>query len=250
MTFLPLHAAGDYSSRTQPKAFDYVISSYTPTLTALLSCNPYTFNNDCRIIAVDRGNTNSHPELRLGLLPRTDRQLELVKDRTQGRLIYSQLVGPDATQERVLEAMSQNNWVHLACHTQQDSNDPAKSGFLLHESTLDLVAIARRLFNNKGLAFLSVCQTAAGDDNLADEAAHLASCMLVTGYPTVVASMWSVIDEDAPLVTDGVYHHLMNDRSITNGEVARALHYAVAALRERVGMTNFDRWVQYIHMGL
>ncbi|KAF8749808.1 TPR-like protein [Rhizoctonia solani] len=36
LSFLPLHAAGDYN-QPQSKTFDYVISSYAPTLTSLLS---------------------------------------------------------------------------------------------------------------------------------------------------------------------------------------------------------------------
>ncbi|CAE6487268.1 unnamed protein product [Rhizoctonia solani] len=49
-------------------------------------------------------------------------------------------------------------------------------------------------FKNKGLAFLSACQTATGDTNLPDEAVHLASGMLMAGYPSVIATMWSVMD--------------------------------------------------------
>ncbi|CAE6524797.1 unnamed protein product [Rhizoctonia solani] len=250
MTFLPLHAAGDYTSQSQPRVFDYVVSSYTPTLTALLSSNPHVLNHDCRIIAIGQPDAKSHLGLYLAPLPGTDKELAFIKLHTADKLNYSQLVGSDATTENVLEAMGQNEWVHLACHARQDINDPAKSCFFLHESTLDLATIARQLFKNKGLAFLSACQTATGDDKLPDEAAHLASCMLVVGYPSVIASMWSVKDDDAPFVADHVYGHLMSCQSIANGEAALALHRAVANLREKVGIMKFERWVQYIHMGL
>ncbi|KAL5639955.1 hypothetical protein ACGC1H_006500 [Rhizoctonia solani] len=248
MSFLPLHAAGDYKSQPPSRVFDYVISSYTPTLTAMPSPSSHMLANNCGIVAI--GQSEAKPEHHLGPLPGTAKELAVIRGHTQDKLKYSQLVDSDATTEKVLEAMSQNDWVHLACHARQDVNDPAKSCFFLHESTLDLATIARQLFRNKGLAFLSACRTATGDDKLPDEAAHLASCMLVAGYPSVIASMWSVKDDDAPFVADHVYSHLMNCQSIANGEVARALHNAVAMLRKEVGMTNFDRWVQYIHMGL
>ncbi|CAE6382402.1 unnamed protein product [Rhizoctonia solani] len=248
MTFLPLHAAGDYKSQPPSRVFDYVISSYTPTLTAMPSSNSLTLDNNCGVIAICQ--PDAKLEHHLASLPGTATELAFIRDHTRDKLKYSELVGPDATTENVLKAMSQNNWVHLACHARQDINDPDKSCFFLHESTLDLATIARQPFKNKGLAFLSACQTASGDDKLPDEAAHLASCMLVAGYPSVIASMWSVKDDDAPFVADHVYSHLMNCQSIANGEVARALHNAVAMLRERVGMMKFDRWVQYIHMGL
>jgi len=37
LTFLPIHAAGLYDMKDKPKIFHYVVSSYTPTLSQLLS---------------------------------------------------------------------------------------------------------------------------------------------------------------------------------------------------------------------
>ncbi|CUA72770.1 Dystrophin [Sus scrofa] [Rhizoctonia solani] len=250
MAFLPLHAAGDYVRQSQSRVFDYVVSSYTPTLTALLSSHPHAFNHSCGLVAIGQLDAKNDSDLHLASLPGTDTELAYIKRHTQDKMKYTELVGSDATTENVLRAMGQNEWVHLACHARQDANDPAKSGFFLNGGTLDLATIAQQLFKNKGLAFLSACQTATGHDKLPDEAAHLASCMLVVGYPSVIASMWSVVDDDAPFVADSVYSHLMDCQSISDGEVATALHDAVASLREMVGVMEFHRWVQYVHMGL
>jgi CHAT domain-containing protein len=119
----------------------------------------------------------------------------------------------------------------------------------LHDGILDLAAITQRSFRNKGLAFLSACQTATGDEKLPDEAIHLASGMLMAGYSSVIASMWSVMDTDAPFVADRVYAQLMKDGKVGNGEAGKALHYAVAGLREKVGEKEYGRWVPYIHIG-
>ncbi|EUC59512.1 aromatic di-alanine and TPR containing protein, partial [Rhizoctonia solani AG-3 Rhs1AP] len=162
---------------------------------------------------------------------------------------YLQLTNDQATTTAVLDAMEQHDWVHLACHAHQNVNDATKSGFFLHNGTLDLSAINQKSFKNKGLAFLSACETATGDEKLPDEAIHLASGMLMAGYPSVIATMWSVVDEDAPFVADKVYAQLMEDMKIGNGEAGRALHYAVAGLRENVGEKEFGRWVPYIHIG-
>ncbi|EUC55889.1 CHAT domain protein, partial [Rhizoctonia solani AG-3 Rhs1AP] len=162
---------------------------------------------------------------------------------------YSQLTDSQATTAAVLDAMEQHNWVHLACHASQNVKDPIKSGFHLHDGTLDLSAINRRSFKNKGLAFLSACQTATGDENLPDEAIHLASGMLMAGYCSVIATMWSVDDRDAPFVADKVYAQLMKDGTLGNGEAGRALHHGVAGLRKKVGEKEFGRWVPYIHIG-
>ncbi|EUC60893.1 aromatic di-alanine and TPR containing protein, putative, partial [Rhizoctonia solani AG-3 Rhs1AP] len=246
LSFLPLHAAGDY---TQPRSrvFDYVISSYTPTLTALLASTPDLLSTSCRLIAVGQANTPGQ-----SALPGTARELAHVQahmtDSSQDSQ-YSQLIGSHATVTAVLNAMEQHDWVHLACHAHQNVTDPIKSGFFLHDGTLDLAEINRRSFKGKGLAFLSACQTATGDERLADEAVHLASGMLMAGYSSVIATMWSVHDADAPLVADNVYAELMKDRRVGNGDAGRALHNAVASLRQRVGEEKFERWVPYIHIG-
>ncbi|KAG8757257.1 hypothetical protein FRC11_004682, partial [Ceratobasidium sp. 423] len=236
LSFLPLHAAGDYD---QPgsRVFDYVVSSYTPTLTALLTSTPSTLISTPRVLAIGQANTPDHAPL-----PGTTRELACLRVHTQNKAEYSQLVDGQATTTAVLDAMEKHDWVHLVCHAHQNVDDPTKSGFFLHDGTLDLASINRRSFKNKGLAFLSACQTATGDENLPDEAIHLASGMLMAGYPSVIATMWSVRDNDAPFVADKVYAELMKDGKVGNGEAGKALHHAVAALRNEIGEKEFAYW--------
>ncbi|EUC62842.1 CHAT domain protein, partial [Rhizoctonia solani AG-3 Rhs1AP] len=243
LSFLPLHAAGDYG-QSGCRVFDYTVSSYTPTLTALLTSSPDSLSNNCRVLAVGQANTAGHSSL-----PGTIRELAYVQTRTKHNADYSQLIDSQATVPAVLDAMKHHDWVHFACHAHQNVNDPTKSGFSLHNGTLDLAAINRQSFKGKGLAFLSACQTATGDEGLADEAVHLASGMLMAGYASVIATMWSVDDGDAPLVADKVYAQLMKGKKVENGEAGRALHNAVATLRETVGEEKFERWMPYIHIG-
>ncbi|KAF8761489.1 TPR-like protein [Rhizoctonia solani] len=227
LTFLPLHAAGDYD---QPgsRVFDHVISSYTPTLTALLASAPTVPRRAPRLLAVGQMATSGYSQL-----PGTARELASIRAHAHNRAEYSQLTGSKATSTAVLDAMEEHDWVHLACHAHQNVTDPTKSGFFLHDGRLDLAAITRQSFKSKGLAFLSACQTATGDEKLPDEAIHLASGMLM-GYRSVIATMWSVIDEDAPVVADMVYSRLLKDGNVGRGEAGRALHAAVARLREKV----------------
>ncbi|EUC59513.1 CHAT domain protein, partial [Rhizoctonia solani AG-3 Rhs1AP] len=213
-------------------------------LTALLAHTPHSITQDCRVLAIGQASTPGHPPL-----PGITQELACVKAQTDTKMEYSQLTNDQATTTAVLEAMEQHDWVHLACHAHQNVNDATKSGFYLHDGTLDLSAINQKSFKNKGLAFLSACETATGDEKLPDEAIHLASGMLMAGYPSVIATMWSVVDEDAPYVADKVYGQLMKDMKIGNGEAGRALHHAVAGLREKVGEKEFGRWVPYIHIG-
>ncbi|CAE6438445.1 unnamed protein product [Rhizoctonia solani] len=243
LSFLPLHAAGDYD-HPNSRVFDYVVSSYTPTLGALLNSTPHSLTSDSRILAIGQANTPGHSPL-----PGTTTELARVQLHMQEKVQYSELVNHQATTAAALDAMEQHDWVHLACHAHQNVDDPTKSGFFLHDNTLDLATINRRSFKNKGLAYLSACQTATGDERLPDEAVHLASGMLMAGYSSVIATMWSVRDADAPFVADRVYGKLLTDGKLGNGEAGRALHHAVSELREEVGEKAFDRWVPYIHIG-
>ncbi|CAE7119842.1 unnamed protein product [Rhizoctonia solani] len=249
LSFLPLHAAGDYD-QPHSRAYEYVISSYTPTLTALLSSSPSTLGPGSRVLGVGQEVT-SFSGYKLSKLPGTAKELNCIKGHVKNmdKVDYSELIGNKASESVVLGAMETHDWVHLACHAHQNVGDATESGFFLHNGILDLASINQKSFKNKGLAFLSACQTATGDANLPDEAVHLASGMLMAGYTSVIATMWSVHDEDAPLVADKVYGRLMKDGKVGNGEAGKALHAAVEELRSTIGEREFARWVPYIHIG-
>lgn len=242
LSFLPLHAAGCYDG-SNCNAVDLVVSSYTPTLSALLTPSSPDSTLNSGVLAIGQQYTQG-----LGELPNTVPELEAVKESAKSTQ-YLQLDGANATVNAVLDAMDKYSWVHLACHASQDPTDPAQSSFHLHDGGLPLSAIVRRSFKNKGLAFLSACQTAMGDEKLPDEAVHLAGGMLMAGYPSVIATMWGINDVDAPEVARHVYADLLKDGRLDYTGASRALHKAVAVLREMVGENSFERWVPFVHMG-
>lgn len=64
LAFLPLHAAGLYDDPHQPKVFQYAISSYTPTLTALvMASNKSSRSSPPRMLAISQSNTPGHSPL-------------------------------------------------------------------------------------------------------------------------------------------------------------------------------------------
>ncbi|KAG8722941.1 hypothetical protein FRC09_005466 [Ceratobasidium sp. 395] len=144
--------------------------------------------------------------------------------------------------------MQQHSWVHFACHASQNSSDPLASAFQLHGGQLDLATVIRKTPPNAEFAFLSACETATGDEKLPDEAVHLAAGMLMSSYRTVIATMWSINDTDAPIVAEKVYSQLLEGGIPDSGKTAKALHEAVGNLRAKVGEKDFSRWVPYIHM--
>jgi len=162
------------------------------------------------------------------------------------------LPGELATVEHVLAGMEERSWVHLACHAVQHHSSPTESAFCLHDGDLTLSKIITKQFPNADFAFLSACQTATGDKNLPDEAVHLAAGMLAAGYRSVIATMWSIGDNDAPLIAGGVYPRLLCGPAPDSTMAAHALHHAVKELRkklEKPGSPAFLSWVPFIHVG-
>ena len=156
--------------------------------------------------------------------------------------------------DRVLPVMSQYPWIHFACHGRQDTTNPTQSAFYLYDGPLTLSTLMNTVSDNAEIAFLSACQTAVGDEKIPEESVHLAADMLVVGFKGVIATMWSIGDEDAPIVAEVYYKKLIELRS--SGEVsagtgaAYALHEATRVLREKVGEENVVKWAPFVHFGV
>lgn len=240
LAFLPIHAAGLYDTDTVgSKLSDYVVSSYTPTVTALLERSNAVKDQNFGLLAVLQPSTpNAEP------LPNTEEEWARIQKHI-GVLPAISLVGLEGTVTKVLQAMKSSSWLHLACHGVQNVH---KSAFLLEDGPLELSEIVKEDFPNAEFAFLSACQTSAGDKKLSEEAVHLAAGMLLSGYRSVVATMWSIRDQDAPFVADVVYAHLLKDGQPDYSRAASALHDAVQKLSQQPGVSLLS-WVPFIHMG-
>ena len=250
--FLPIHAAGLYGTKySQPghKVSDFVVSSYVPTLSILSpSPNPSKApSGDFCLLAI-----RQPPSDGLLRLKGVDTELDHIKaviwkiPSARTTLLESSL----GTVEEVLSLMKKADWVHFACHGIQDDASPTESGLCLADGRRlkisDIIALSRP---RGGLAFLSACQTAMGDENLTDEAIHIAAGMLFAGYGGVIGTMWSISDELAPGVARDVYGQLFRKGTRPDyREAARALHEAIGRLRD--SGTPFEKWLPFIHVGL
>ncbi|TFY61659.1 hypothetical protein EVG20_g6971 [Dentipellis fragilis] len=236
VAFLPLHAAGIYDTTTEPgsKVFDYVTSSYTPTLTALL--NDMSKQEFRGLLAVSQPSTPGQKAL-----PETVNEVRAIEKRV-GCFNLEWLNGSQATVSSVLSGMAEHSWIHLACHAVQRVDQSTKSAFCLDQGQLELSQIITKSLPFAELAFLSACQTASGDEKLSEEAVHLVAGMLLAGYQSVIATMWSIRDSDAPLVADSVYSRLLADARPDSTASAHALHCTVEKLRRTVGEQSFVAW--------
>lgn len=240
-----------YSTVNGPKLAEHTVSSYTPSLSILAEAYRKAAKQrplPRTILAISQPETPSHSRL-----PGTIAEVNELQRCTQGHA-FKWLDRDKGTIMAVLEAMKTHSWCHFACHGIQHPTSPTQSSFALHDGPLTLQRMMSQHFPSAELAFLSACQTASGDGNLPEEAVHLAAGMLAAGYITVIATMWSIGDEDAPVVAKEVYTYLTNPKHDDGRDErlrgAYAVHHAVRILRDKVGEKNFVKWVPFVHFGV
>ena len=210
--FLPIHAAGLYDTvRPQPgdKVFDFVVSSYTPSLSILArSANHGTIvGHELCLLAVCQPLSDGLPPLQ-GVITELEYMKEVIKNSSCVTLLESTV----GMVEEVLGLMKGVDWVHFACHGIQDPMNPTDSGLCLaNERRLKVSDMITLSHSCGGLAFLSACQTVTGDKDLSDEVIHVAAGMLFAGYSGVIGTMWSISDRVAPDVARDVYEVLFRD---------------------------------------
>ncbi|KAJ7452636.1 CHAT domain-containing protein [Mycena latifolia] len=251
LSFLPIHAAGLYgdSETFGSRLSDFVISSYAPSLAALIqgfrtgSGSPDAF----KLLAVAQPSATKQ-----AYIPGTRRELNHIERLASGKLSVLRLEKEAATLEGVESGMRESSWVHFACHGVQNMSNSTESALLLAGSSrLTLSSIIKLSLPHADLAFLSACQTATGTNQLQEESVHLAAGMLMAGYRGVIATMWSIMDDDAPQVAADVYERLFQTSPPDLTRAAEALHLAVIKLRERSGgKKSLFHWVPFIHIGV
>ena len=264
LALLPLHAAGHHPrhQRCDTTALtdtvpDRVISSYTPTLTALLRARTAPApDGRPTLLAVGMPTTPGQAEL-----PAVPAELDRIHVRYP---ITTRLESPSSddlrhrrppdpgtqpTIAKVLAELPRHSWVHLACHGSQTVTNPAESGFWLTDGPLRIIDLAEQ--HDLGpceLAFLSACQTATGSPWALDEAIHLAAAMQLLSYRHVIAALWSVHDSRAPDLAEAIYTMLTITGEPDANHAAHALHHAVSALRTEHPTDPFA-WALYLHTG-
>jgi tetratricopeptide (TPR) repeat protein len=250
LTILPIHAAGHHprlrTASTVARSdcvLDRVISSYTPTLTALARARQTSEPSVVRHLTVGMPAT---PRQRP--LPAVPQEMEVLARHFPPSQDNHQLTGSAAIRDAVQAAITDHSWLHFACHARQHHADPDRSGFALWDGTLTINDLAAQPTQHHDLAFLSACQTATGSTRHLDEAIHLASAMQFLGYRSVIATMWIVADSPAPYIANEFYTPLASGGPADPGRSAEALHRAVRSLRQ-VDPTNPLLWAPYIHLG-
>jgi CHAT domain-containing protein len=191
-TFVPLHAAGIYEGPNRESCSDFVVSSYTPTLTALAHAqdkSPALATQQLKLALIASNSTKTDG---LPLLWSLRSEVECIADLAKNAQVTVDMQNSSGavTASRVIAALPSSHLVHIACHGIQNTAEPLKSSFCLSDRALAVTELMNLNLKNAFLAFLSACETAKGDQDQPDQSVHLAATMLFIGFRSVVASMW------------------------------------------------------------
>jgi hypothetical protein len=249
LTLLPLHTAGHHAETvggaSSPRTvLDRVVSSYTPTLRALVEARRPR----------DEGAARASDRMLLVDVPDPAGQVPL--DTSAERTVLVNAFPPErrtvldgelATREAARTALPEHRWVHFSCHGQQLLNDPSRGGLLLRDATLTIADITEGRFHGD-FAGLSACKTAVGGVDLLDEAITLAAALHYTGYRHVVAALWSVDSDTSAEVFTELYREIAAGGRMEPERAPAALHRAVRSLRDRHPDWP-HRWTPFTHTG-
>jgi hypothetical protein len=169
---LPIHAAGADGRWCS----DYVVSSYTPTISSLLGARKEykpVKKEDVKalVVAVPRSFSSLWGEL-----VSTTEEVRTVKAALpKGSLvpIPGTIDSEDGdiggvTASALLDKLPEATILHLACHGRQDPDNALNSGFVMSDEILTIERLMHVPLPQAFMAFLSACETAKGDEVSAD----------------------------------------------------------------------------------
>ncbi|PSR79574.1 hypothetical protein PHLCEN_2v6985 [Hermanssonia centrifuga] len=243
---LPLHAAGIYNDKgILTEGFpDLYVSSYTPTLSSLIASRETAVSgaSETRLLAV--GQSNSLPKVKDEFS-----KLEILFPSKSLKIRD----GEKAETDTVLCHLQDHPWVHFACHGSLEASSPFKSGFVLHNNKkLTLRDIMQARLPNAELAFLAACHSAAmeSESETPDEVLTLAAAMQFCGFRSIVGTLWTMSDNDGPVLAEKFYTHMLRNGfdKMDVCDSAEAVHLATKSMRE--AGVPLHRWTTFVHVGI
>jgi len=237
---LPLHAAGLYQSKTRNLS-DIYTSSYTPTISALISARSNMIGQPIipNLLCIGQPSES---------LPNVQEEIDNIQ---QLGGFVNVMVGAGASHDRVLHSLQQHSWTHFACHGHMgDNSHPFHASFELYDgSCLSLLDLIQARLPNAELAFLAACHSAAGDPNTPDETIHLAAALQFCGFRSVVGTLWATADKAGPIISKAFYKHMFRNPGSKADfrDSAKALSLAIQKLRKE-GAPLAD-WIAFVHIG-
>jgi len=244
---IPLHAMGPIPSDDGvPRYFsDLYITSYTPTLSALIDArkrSKSSFEKPSVLLVANPDDSlqEAWPEIwsvqRLNTVTRV-----------------TTLLGKRAKTSVVLERLQDHQFSHFICHGNLVPEKPFEASFGLYGGDrLTLLDVVRSRLPTAEFAFLSACHTAElTEGSIADEGLHLTAAAQYCGFRSVVGTMWAMADQDGGDLATHFYNLMFSsdEPGVPYHErSARALRDAVRTMRKEKRLP-LEQWVNFVHYG-
>ncbi|KAI0864731.1 CHAT domain-containing protein [Xylaria cubensis] len=261
LRMLPLHAAGRHSSRYSEAVIDRVISSYSPSVRALLyaqrqnSGYGHVLGEAC--LAAMTITPGCSP------LSTAGEEVALVEKHLMALKIKKTYHLHNPRKLDLVDRLKSCDVFHFAGHGVSNPMDPSKSCLLLtdwKENPLTVESIIHSDLNGNGpfLAYLSACSTGANSsEKLYDESVNLMTACQLAGFRHVVGSLWELLKRYPLAAARQFYLALGNREAIDDDAVAWAVHAMARNLREftrhlqdpACEQSDPFVWAAYIHIG-
>ena len=253
LNILPIHASGYHDSSRLKTALDRIISSYSPTVKSLSYARERASRAD-QIILKDKAILVAMPTTPGKTpLPGVGKEAKELEDPFSNMSIDTTLM-QNPTRTAVLFELPKHTVVHFACHG-NSADDPSQSCFLLEDFPLTVSDITSLNIESAKLAYLSACHTSSMRNfRLLDESISLSSAIQLSGYPSIVGSLWEVNDEHSVRIARDVYTWILDaEDGLDVRKSAEGLHKAVRDLRHRTRFKlNHDPlvWAPFVYVGI
>ncbi|KAF9762253.1 hypothetical protein IL306_003488 [Fusarium sp. DS 682] len=227
----PLHASGRHRERSGNTVMDRVISSYTPSLKALLHGRRHrdVTVGQAEALLIEMEYTTGQARL-----PQASAEIKVVSEICESMAIRP--VSLSQSKQDYLACLRTAKIFHFAGHGYTNSGNPSKSHLCLSDSSDPLTVgdVLKLNLHEKSpfLAYLSACSTGQVDnDKFTDESIHLISAFQLAGFRHVIGTLWKVKDKHCVDVARITYEAI-RDGGMTDESVCQGLHKATRILRD------------------
>ena len=252
LNVLPIPAAGYHDSDPPQTVLDRVVSSYAFTVKSLSYARERAAKATQVPNAILFGMPTTPNETPL---PFVEKEIEAIKTMLEKASIPT-TIQMNPVKLDALSKLPTHAIAHFACHGCSES-DPSESNLLLEDwetkplTVLDFVSLN---IGSARFAYLSACHTSAMKNiRLLDESINLSAAIQLSGYPSVVGSLWQVKDSSSAEIARAVYEWILEDSNFDAERAAEGLHKAVHQLREKTRiMKKHDplTWAPFMHVGI
>lgn len=176
------------------------------------------------------------------------------------RVISYTTIIQNPVRDVALSELPKHSIVHFACHG-YSADDPSQSSLLLEDwqtQPLTVSDLTSLNIESAKFAYLSACYTSTMRNiRLLDESINLSSAIQLSGYPSVVGTLWHVGDRDSAEVARSIYEWILKDGKLDVRRSAEGLHKVIKTLRNRTRVKFRSTmesdpliWAPYIHIGI